>query len=787
MKCSLFTLFLSAHILFLQSTCSIIGRPHGHRHALNHPRSLTSVPRTVNPTPIAMNATTRMDKRQHPSSSLDIIRDRRVNSIVGSLRSTKKDIPAWLSTLQQNGKWPDSEVDYATGCAARRANWPAQEHWIRLVIMAAAWRGGLMGAEEYAGDERLRAAISSAIDYWFSRDFTNLACLDSGGKPACSCDNHENWLWNTNWYSNVILIPGLVGRTCLLLRDTLSSSQLRICTRMTIRSYEYNVDGLTGANTLDVCRIGIDQALLTSDEALLADAYRRLYRELRIMNDVRADGIRADGAFGQHDGILYNGNYGKDFVNAMLGFGLESAETEFAANMDARIAFATLIDGDRWMIFRNSLTGVLHWDFSVLGRFISFPVADFQATGSIKISLGDVGQLGQEWQSHPLVDFEHSLSIPTEHANAGNLLGNRMFYTNDYMVHRGPNYVTTVKMWSSRTKHTECTNSQNPFGFHLADGVLYTYVQGNEYEDISASWDWNLIPGTTTDYGNTPLTCANTKRFGIESFVGGASTGQIGIAAMQYTNPSTRALRWRKAWFFLDDDVQHIMISSLSSTSSAPVYSVLDQRRLNGPVYIDGVEHSGAQNAAAQTLWHGGVGYMFSGTRLSVQVGRNVGDWSTIGTSTQPPTTVDLFSAWLSHDTEALSQPISYTVFPGTSPESFATKGRHLRLRTVQNDAHISAIFDEVNETFMAVFWDFEGGSVIFPDGMSMPVTISASAHAAVIYRMRSGDVTVSDPSQGLSSVKIAVVSQQSTPRILSFVLPRGGLAGSSVTKNVWA
>lgn len=29
-----------------------------------------------------------------------------------------------------------------------------------------------------------------------------------------------------------------------------------------------------------------------------------------IQNSIKADGIRADGSFGQHAGILYNGNYG---------------------------------------------------------------------------------------------------------------------------------------------------------------------------------------------------------------------------------------------------------------------------------------------------------------------------------------------------------------------------------------------------------------------------------------------------------------------------------------------
>jgi len=32
--------------------------------------------------------------------------------------------------MDSSGKWPD--VDYTTGCDARRANWPAQIHWTRL-------------------------------------------------------------------------------------------------------------------------------------------------------------------------------------------------------------------------------------------------------------------------------------------------------------------------------------------------------------------------------------------------------------------------------------------------------------------------------------------------------------------------------------------------------------------------------------------------------------------------------------------------------------------------------
>lgn len=69
-----------------------------------------------------------------------------------------------------------------------------------------------------------------------------------------------------------------------------------------------------------------------------------------------------------------------------------------------------------------------------------------------------------------------------------------MFFANDYMVRihahldrsrhwqishnfmqvqRGPGYVTTVKMYSNRTKNTECLNDQNVSSIQIS--ILYVY------------------------------------------------------------------------------------------------------------------------------------------------------------------------------------------------------------------------------------------------------------------------------------------------------------------------
>lgn len=150
------------------------------------------------------------------AADIDIVRERRYSVIVGATTGATS-IPAWyvvlhsytvlsswvcrLSTLGPDGKWPVSEIDYTTGCAAQNATWPAQEHWERINTFAAAWHGGLKNALQYVGDPDLRASISLALQFWFSNDFTDPACLDAGGTSTCPCGTPG--FWNENWFSNV--------------------------------------------------------------------------------------------------------------------------------------------------------------------------------------------------------------------------------------------------------------------------------------------------------------------------------------------------------------------------------------------------------------------------------------------------------------------------------------------------------------------------------------------------------------------------------------------------------
>lgn len=328
---------------------------------------------------------------------------------------------------------------------------------------------------------------------------------------------------------------------------------------------------------------------------------------------------------------------------------------------------------------------------------------------------------------------------------------------------------------------------ENPLGFHLGSGATYTYSSGNEYEDIANAWDWNLIPGTTTDYGATPLSCSTTGQTGKRSFVGGASDGAVGVAAMDYVNPLTGAFAYRKAWFFFEDDLQHVTVSGVSSTTSANVYSVLDQKRASGPVYVDGArlaDHTGSNQSSAASLWHDQIGYTFGKSgldQLSVTIANRTGNWSSIGISSVPGATVEMFSAWLQHPSASLSTPLVYSVYPGTTSYSaFKTKTETRSATTVRNDAIASGVQDDQKGLVMVVFWTPSGGKVDSPS-----VSITSDHGGIVIFNTLTGRLTFADPTQELQSVSVTVARRgqgDTSPKTASLALGQGPNAGRSVT-----
>ncbi|KAG9111449.1 hypothetical protein FRC07_008050, partial [Ceratobasidium sp. 392] len=380
------------------------------------------------------------------ADDLQTIYERRLPFAVASSVMSRVKVQSYINTLQPDGRWPT--VDYKTGCAAQRANWPAAVgHWNGVLAMTAAYHGGTgrPDLEQYVKSPALRAKITSAMGYWFANDFSTIgngACLDDGGRDGGLCPCPTPGLWNTNWYSNVILVPTAAGKACLMLRDELSPTEHGNCTLITARAYapfyrRPQPGYVSGANIIDIASIGIAAGLLENNRAgnasRIADAYQRVHNEVVVHPEDRVDGIKPDGSFQQHIGIIYDGNYGKDYSNAVIELELQAARTAYQANASSRAAFGSHIGGSQWMVFADISAKVLHWDYSVIGRMIAFALVDNQATSSLKMNLTQVKLLGDAWNQTQLQKFAYDLNKTITTANAGGLLGNRMFWNSDYM------------------------------------------------------------------------------------------------------------------------------------------------------------------------------------------------------------------------------------------------------------------------------------------------------------------------------------------------------------------
>ncbi|ETR98059.1 polysaccharide lyase family 8 protein [Trichoderma reesei RUT C-30] len=731
-------------------------------------------------------------------------------------------IDTWLSSQKDDGTW--SDVNYLSGCPAQRANWPIQEHWNRLITFGAAWSGvNPVVSSSWAKDPKLLAAVQKGLDYWFSNDYTPADCMGDGGDASKGCPCGTPGLWNTNWYDQAILIPQLCSTACLLVKDAnLTETQRAGCERIPYRAYAlrdgtYGTGGrMTGANMVLVMQNSVTLALFTDNSTILADSMTRAMSVMTFEDTAGADGIHRDGTFLQHDGLLYNGNYGKDLLNAFIQLEGEAIGTSFAADDDTREAMSTYIKGDEWMIYTDSETKTEHWDFNAIGRFVSFPTVDLQASADINFNVSKLAAAVADFTGSYAVNdtIRRLLSNGTE-----KLTGNKGFWASDYMVHRRPNFVLTNKMLSTRSANSESVNGANPYAYHMGQGTLYSYVTGTEYKDIMGAWDWNLVPGTTTLLDQPKLQASQVKYDGLKDFVGVVSDGKFGAAVEDYVDPLTQNLAYRKSWFFVDEGVIVITtdIKKNATAGNAPVITVLDNRAAessktkafvkNGPLAKSGA----VQHVATDTLYYANNGYLAYDTpfELTLSVGKRSGNWSEISTSTQGVETVDIFSAY----TTIKGDKFTYGFFPSISSQKLNKELLEPTWTPITKKG-ISGIYGKDRASL--AFWPGGAKSVeldLKDLGWASAGTLTFTSDQPAVYLLSAKckdkgslrlSVTLADPTQklGAASYSIKISGQKHKVREMGKLsegierrgdgaigfgvrLPTGGLAGSSVSREV--
>lgn len=634
-------------------------------------------------------------------------------------------------TLREDGSW--REVNYTD---TTRGGWLPYDHVGRVYAMVRAYKSPGSGV---AGDPQLRQAIHKALGYWLEKDF--------------QCPN---------WWYNVIGVPQTMGSIAILMRDELTPAEYdgivnRILPRGKI--------GMTGQNRVWVAGITLVRGLMMKDHALVSDAARVIGEEIRVTT---AEGVQPDFSFHQHGPQLQFGNYGLSFAGDSAMWMKIFSGTPFAfPGEKLDILHDYLLEGQSWVIWKGMM------DISSCGRQL-----DSGAQRGKGRAVARVMELMSQLDPARAAQYQAHLKRNAD-GGANDLLGVRHFWRSDVMVQRAPGYYASVKMASRRVIGAELVNSENVSGYHLADGALYVYRSGAEYEDIQPVWDWQRLPGTTCAQlaDGTPRL---KKRYMIDSdFVGGVTDGTLGCAALDYVRDGMRA---RKAWFFVDGAIV-CLGAGIASEGAAPVATTVEQRWLKGDVTLGvggrevKLEKDAAAPAGVNWAWHDGVGYLFpQGGKLALRAGEQRGSWRKVEekNSVSPREVAgDVFLAYFDHGVQPKGEGYAYVLLPGAPLESMRERAGRPGVETLENTARLQAVRAAEGRVIQAVF--YEAGRLACGGGKT--IAVDRPCLAQLDARGGKARLIVADPTQKLERVSVTVDGKSR-----EVTLPRGGEAGKSVT-----
>jgi chondroitin AC lyase len=666
---------------------------------------------------------------------LQILRQRIFDSVRGSV--SPDQAAKLLSSMRPDGGFPNVPYD-----DAGPGNWRAAAHLSQTLTLARRY----VALENNSPEKtRLRDALFRALDFWQGRD------------PR-----------NSNWWWNVIGVPGTLSQIYILLDGELEGSRRQKGLEIIARGKL----SMTGANLADVVNITLRRGVVERDIALVSKAVGMMADEIRISLE---EGIQPDFSFHQHGALLYNHGYGAVFLSNCSELANLVTGTAFEFPREKIDLLSRMIlEGNQWMVRYGTK------DMGATGRGISRPSGASPSAGYLVPIVREMLTLntGRDPEFRSLLSrLEGNPGVP--------LVGNRHYRRGDYMAHHRAGYFVSARMFSDRLFNTDGPSNQEGLkSYHLSDGCTYIMRTGWEYHDIFPVWDWQKIPGTTVQI--TPELTGRVNFKGTRSFAGGVSDGRYGCAAFDMERNGLFA---RKSWFFFDDEFV-CLGAGIRCETPHPVVTTLNQCFLKGEVLVSRGGQAQKLSPGNRTLdtvswvYHDSVAYVFpEPQRISLANEPRTGSWWEINhIHSKDPVTKDVFTLWLDHRASPKSDTYVYIVAPAFDPAQAEAYRKKLPVEIIANEPNLQA----VRHTGLGV-----SGIVFYTPGtlaLGNGLTIEADQPCLLLVREegRMLEISASNPENKGMRLTVRIESGTGkTSETVLFDLPDGEYAGMSVTRMI--
>lgn len=663
-----------------------------------------------------------------PQSQLSILEDNWENYLLNE--EVNQEMVSYFFNIKNDGTWED--LDYSN---RQRGNWPLRAHLFRTIEMAKAYQK--KGNTNYH-NEILGNNIILAYNWWVNEDIVN-----------------DNW-----WYTQ-IGIPQTIGLIMLLMQDEIDAQQWQKGMNIMDRVAFGNK---TGQNLVWVSSNIVLRSILQADTTMVAEATSKIRQEMQMADN--AEGLQPDYSFHQHGPQLQFGNYGLHFLEDQVKwmFILKGSQYNYTPEQITlmRNYFA---EGQRWLIWQ----GV--YDINSSGRQL-FPGEQIKKYKRVRKAALEM----------KAIDPEHT-ELYQSISEKNKLAGAKHFPFSELSVMRTEDYLTTIRMCSSRTSGSESGNGENLSGYYLADGAMYVMQTGKEYLNIYPYWNWRKIPGTTSVQDTAKLPEIGWGSYTIASdFVGGLCYDDNTITSMQYQRDGVTA---NKSYFLfpgvticLGSDIngeqeQHLQTTIEQCFSTTEIYTndgqIVEQ---NTPETITGIEKRG--------FWHQGVGYIIHQAKdINISTENKTADWSKVlNWWSAKEEDRKVFTLSIDHGKNVNNAQYAYAVFPTMDKEDLSKSYQNLPYHILSNTAETQAV-QYNNYT-----------SIVFHKAASIKIngstTLSSNTPAIVLCKTEQNHLTIAicDPTQKLEQAQITLSSNDNISPAISthkVIFPTGTKKGQPV------
>lgn len=550
-------------------------------------------------------------------------------------------IKRYIDSLDfESGGWCD--IDYASTIGS---GWRTKEHTLRTMQMAQFYVKGSEDNSLFTHRE-LSDAIHSAWGYWFRE------------KPYCP----------TNWYPNKLSCPHELGTSFMLMQDEMSAEESVNAVELVYKKSEL---AKTGSNLIYVANTALMQGIFQKDPLQIHRAIDAISSTLFIAKEGE-EGIQEDYSYHLHGAQQQMGNYGREAIDVLSPFCEILADTSFDFSREEKdILLGLITKGFRWHLWRGYLdmigSGRQYGPdmFKIKGRNI------LESSNQIFIA----GTAEQRREVQAMIKENDGKSPIT-------LIGQKYFYKSDCVTHRRKEWAASLKMHSTRVQGTEMSENDNRRGFFSPDGALYTYVDGGDYENATALWDWCKVPGITCYESDdqslvSPFLDKSVERSfrNNSDFVGACTDGTQGIASMILDKDG---LLLRKSWVMTPDFVLCFGCDLRDESGKAPLTTSVEQRLLDGELSMlrDGewksIDDKVLFSEAGVRLHHHKTGYIIlDNNECEASVEHRTGNWTDVTYGLDPmAVSGDMVSIFVRHT----SQPgdYKYLILPDMSRSKVA-------------------------------------------------------------------------------------------------------------------